>query len=372
MIRVRAAAAPGNVEQPFICEGPEDRAHLLRGLFVTPQFIRQTGVGVGGDPAGGFAGEFGNVRLHLRCAQCAVEPDGKEIRRVHHRDEKRLHILPREQSAGCIGKRAGDHHRDRFAAPFLFEFGDGVDGGFGVEGVKNRFDEQHISPPVQQPRGSFMVGVCQFKKSQFPEGGIRYGRGHGKGLARGTDGSCDKPGLSRCEFREGIGGTAGNGGTGAVQLIHFLRQTVLRLRKTVGVECVGLDDVCSRLQIFCVDGENRSGLGQVENVVIARQVAGMIGKDRSPEILFGKVEGLKHGPHGTIQNEDAFCQGVGKRGSLFHQRKSLCILLIFVHSSLIYPEKAFFATEKMKWDLLFLSGKSILCRNRRKQNRKTA
>ena len=74
-----------------------------------------------------------------------------------------------------------------------------------------------------------------------------------------------------------------------------------------------------------MNGKDRSGLGQIEDIVIACQVAWMIRKDRSPEIRFRKVEGLKHGSHGTIQNKDASCQGVGERSSLFHLRKGPCI-----------------------------------------------
>ena len=229
VIRVCAAAATGDVEQTFICKRPEDRPHFLWSLFVPPQFIRQTGVGVGGDPAGGFAGEFGDVWLHFRSTQRTIEPDGKQVRCVHHRDEKRLHILPGEQSAGSVGECAGDHHGDWFAAPFFFEFGDGVDGGFCVKRVKDCFNEQNIGAPVQQPCGSFMVCVCQFKKSQFAEGGICHGRGHGKGLACGTDGPGNEPGLSGREFCEGISGAAGDCGTGAVQLVNFIRQSVFRL-----------------------------------------------------------------------------------------------------------------------------------------------
>ncbi len=82
-------------------------------------------------------------------------------------------------------------------------------------------------------------------------------------------------------------------------------QVVIRLRRRIGVEGVGLDDVRPRLQVRGMNIADNPRLGEREQIVVAFEVVRKIGKAAPPIIAFSELVALDHRAHGAIQNQDA-------------------------------------------------------------------
>ena len=255
MRRTRPAATACNIQKSFIGKGSHDPRHFFRRLFVVPGFIGQTRIGVCGNKTGCFCCKFRQIGTHFRGSQRTVEPDGKPVGGMGYGNKERFCILSAEQSAGGIGNGSGDHHRDRqhIIAPFPFQFADGINGGFYIQCIKTGFDEQYIRTAIDQTCRRFFVGFCQFIKGQIPVCRIGNGRGKRERFSCRPHGSGNKSRFCRILFRKGVCGTAGNGGTGAVEFIYFIAQSIFLLGKTVGIEGVGFDDIGTGTEIFGVD-----------------------------------------------------------------------------------------------------------------------
>ena len=77
---------------------------------------------------------------------------------------KGLNSLSREGSSTGIGNGTADHYRN-IPLIFLLELVYGKKGGFGIEGVKNSFDQQHIYSTCYQGFHLRCVSFDQLVKS---------------------------------------------------------------------------------------------------------------------------------------------------------------------------------------------------------------
>ncbi len=114
--------------------------------------------------------------------------------------------------------------------------------------------------------------------------------------------------------------------------MHQMLHLVVGHRDGVGVEGVGLDDIGAGLQVFAMDLANHIRLRQGEQIVVSLQV-NMPVLEAFTMVFFGaKILSLNHGAHGTVENENAFLQGLLQ---FIHETDSV---IFFEFSPLFYHE----------------------------------
>ena len=79
---------------------------------------------------------------------------------MHEREPERLRGLTRQGSTTVIHNGPGKHHR-QFDSRSLSCVFHGHDRRFGIERIKNGFDQQKIDPAVDQPADLLLVGGRQ-------------------------------------------------------------------------------------------------------------------------------------------------------------------------------------------------------------------
>ena len=104
-----AAASADDVHKPALCELADNRRHMVGGLVVLTELVRQPGVGVATDDGVGHPGDFLQMGTELLRAQCAVESHPEEVT-VPNRVPKCLGRLSGQGPAAGIGDRAGHDH----------------------------------------------------------------------------------------------------------------------------------------------------------------------------------------------------------------------------------------------------------------------
>ena len=112
VIRRRAAAAAGDVDEARVGELPQQRRRDLGRLVEAgvAHRVGQAGVRIHADEDVGHRRQLLDVRPHQRRAERAVEADGQRPR-VAHRVPERLDRLAGEDAARRVGDGAGDHDR---------------------------------------------------------------------------------------------------------------------------------------------------------------------------------------------------------------------------------------------------------------------
>ncbi len=255
--------------------------------------------------------ELVDVGPQLPRPQGAVQPDG-EGSRVSHRVPERLGRLARQRAPAEIGDGARYHHGQTHAT-FLEELIDGEQRRLGIEGVEHRLDHEQVDAAVDQPAHCLGVGDPQLVEGDVAAGRILDVRGN----RRRAVGGSQHPGhpsrtLGRA-FGHRVGGTTGDARRRQVELVGGMRERVVRLSDGRGVERIGLDDVGARIEVGRVDGAHDVGLRQAQHVIVAAQLARMIGEAIPTIVRLGKAKRLDHGAHRTVEHHDALAQRARKR-----------------------------------------------------------
>ena len=142
VLRGRAAARAGDVEQPVLGELAQQRRRHVRRLVVAAERVRQAGVRVARREAGRDAREIGDVRPHLLRAERAVDADDQRLGVLDRRPE-RLDRLPGQRAAGEVDDRDADPERQ-----LRRDLARGDDRGLAVERVEDRLDQQQVDAAV--------------------------------------------------------------------------------------------------------------------------------------------------------------------------------------------------------------------------------
>ena len=180
------------------------------------------------------------------------------------------------------------------------------EGGLGVEGVEDGFNQQQIYSALHQGVDLFAVGSNQLVKGDGPVGGVVDIGAHGAGLVGRANGASHVAGLGWLALCVVVGGTAGQLGCSQVYLADVRLGVVVGLADAGGVEAVGLNDVGSSLQVLAVDLLHQVRPRQAEQVVVAFQLTGEGSEQVATEVLFRQLLLLKHGAKCAIQNQYAF------------------------------------------------------------------
>ena len=80
----------------------------------------------------------------------------------------------------------------------------------------------------------------------------------------------------------------------------------LDLGDSGGAEGVGLDDIRTGLEVGLVDVADDLRLGERQQIVVALQVARPVLEAFPPVAVLVQLVALDHGPHGPVQDQDAF------------------------------------------------------------------
>ena len=221
-------------------------------------------------------------------------------------------VWPGQQAAGAVGDGAGDHHRQIDAARIEL-FGDGEDGGLGVERVEDGLDQQRIDAAVEQAAHLLGIGDAQFVEGDGAKARIQnVGRDRGGAVGR-ADGAGDEALLAVLVLRDARG-VAGEAGAFEVQFVGDLRHRVIGLRDAGRGEGVGRDDVGAGAEIGEVDGAHRVGPAEIEQIVVAAHLAVPGIEARAAKALLVEAERLDHGAHGAVEHQNALGGEPAQRG----------------------------------------------------------
>ena len=127
----------------------------MRWEIVFSHLIGQSGIGMGGDAAGGHIGKDFEMGDELGGAEGAVQANGEQ-RRMAHGDPEGLGCLSAQRPARGIRDGAADHDGQALAG-LIKGFFCGEQGRFGVECIEDRLDEESVDAAVDQ--GDHLAGV---------------------------------------------------------------------------------------------------------------------------------------------------------------------------------------------------------------------
>src|SRR5580700_5006771 len=89
------------------------------------------------------------------------------------------------------------------------------------------------------------------------------------GFSQRFDSGSERANRSRDPYIEALGGFAGKPRSGAVNILHFVGDTVPSQAEGVRTESVGFDDFGPSLQVAVMNAANEVGLGKIQLVVAA-------------------------------------------------------------------------------------------------------
>ncbi len=195
----------------------------------------------------------------------------------------------------------------------------------GVEGVKHGLDQNQVAAPIHQTLNGFEVTLDQFVKVDITISRVIDVRRDGGCPAGRPQNSCHIAGTIWRSEGHGIADRSGQTRCLDIELINQTFHAVVGHADPVGVEGVGLKDVCAGLQIGHLDGADDLRLRQAEKVIVALEVAGPVAESLAAIIRLTQPIGLDHGPHRAIKEEN----------SLFEVRSDLLSQggVIFCHES---------------------------------------
>src|ERR1700733_6968776 len=84
-----------------------------------------------------------------------------------------------------------------------------------------------------------------------------------RGFSQRLNSGSQRANRSRDPYIEALGGFAGKLRSGAVNILHFVGDTVPRQAKSIRTESVGLDNLGPSLKVAMVNPANEVGLGKI-------------------------------------------------------------------------------------------------------------
>ena len=213
--------------------------------------------------------------------------------------------LSGKRAAGRIGNGAGDHQRQVNAQRLQLLF-HRIDGRFGIQGIKYRFNQDQIHATFHQRPGGFAIGGHQLVKGNITERRIVHIRRNRGGTVGRAKHARDVARFFRRAGRPGVGAGAGQLRRGKVDLGRQGFHLVIRHRDGRRVKGVGLNDIRTGLEVGVVDLADHLGLAEHQQVVVAFQVARPVSKALTAKVLLTQTIALDHGAHAPIQNQNTF------------------------------------------------------------------
>ncbi len=167
--------------------------------------------------------------------------------------KKRFHRLTGQGPSAVIRNGTAHHDRQGFLPAVFEKMIDRVEGGLGVEGVKNGFNQEYIHPAVHQAPNLLGIRLHQFCEIHRTVPGVVHIRTDARRLVGRTDGTGYKARLGRIHRRYLIGLIAGNAGRGDIQFVTQFFHAVIGHGNALSIEGIGLQDIRPRLQVIAMD-----------------------------------------------------------------------------------------------------------------------
>ena len=249
--------------------------HVFGGVVVTAELVREPCIRVTANVAGRNLAHAAQVRHHTVGTETAVQANRKRMH-VHHAYGECFHRLARKCTARGVAHRHGEHDFHRFevggfvtgvGSAFFHHLGKCTCGGFRIQCIKNRFNQNGIDAFFNQHLDLFQVGVFQFVESNATARGVVHVFAHGEHLARGAHVTEDVH-LTAVLFHGLCRGLLRNLHGGAVHFGNAVFLVVLVLAYALARERIGGQAVHARIHVAALDIENDFRLLDGEHVVV--------------------------------------------------------------------------------------------------------
>ena len=305
-----AAAAADQVDQAGLGPLAQLRGGLVGRFVIAAELVGEPGIGVGADPRLGDPRQVGDVGAHVGRPEGAVEPDAERFG-MSEGEPERLDGLAVEHAARAIGDGARDEDGQPGSGG-LEHFVQRDQGRLGVQRIEDRLQENEIDPAVHQGLRRLAVGGAEGGKVDPPRARVVHVRRDREGLVGGPQCAGDeaRPLGGGC----GVRCLARDPGAGEIEGAHLAGEAVVLLGHAVRVEGVGGDDVGARFEEARMDVADDLRSGDGEEVVVAGELAVVIGIERAAEVGLAQRVTLDHGAHRAVQHQHAPGRGRVERG----------------------------------------------------------
>ena len=302
----RPAAAADDVDEAALGELPQQRARRLRALLVVAEGVRKARVRMHARVAVGEARELLHVLADLLRPQRAVDADDEWIR-VLDRGPERLQRLARERAAGEVDDRDRDPEGqvDAFLVQHVATRGDG---GLRVQRVEDRLDEEEVDAAVDEAAHLLRIALAHVIEGDCAVGGVvDLGRERERLVQRP-----ERAGDEAAPIRVLVASLPREPGALEVQVVDDVLEAVVRLPDRRGRERVRRRDVRARPEVGAVDVEDDLGTGEVEEVGIAGDLAGMVAEALAAVVRVLEPFPLQHRPPRAVEHENPLREQVAQ------------------------------------------------------------
>jgi hypothetical protein len=226
---------------------------------------------------------------------------------VRDRDPEGLDRLAREVPAREVGDRDRGHHRAAEAASLEGPL-DREEGGLRVEGVEGGLHEQEIGPAVEEAQGLLVVGLLELGERHPSGSGVVHVARQRRRLVRRPERAGHPRDAALLLRHDPVDRLAGRPRRRDVDFVRERLGAVIRLRDARGVERVRLDDVGPGRQVLPVRGLDHVGATQVQQLVVALDLARPVVEALAAILLLREPVRLQQRPHRPVDDEDPALQ----------------------------------------------------------------
>ena len=228
---------------------------------------------------------------------------------MRHRSHNSLQCLTRECTTRLVGNSNREHHRK--TAIFLLKDPLGSSQrSLGIERIKYRLNEQQIHTAIHQRVNLLHIGRLQRIKVRCTQRRVIHIGRNRETLCCWADRSRHKTRLIRSDSIHSIYLSTSKLRRLYIQSAHTILQTIFCLRNTLAIECTGLDNLRSRLQILAMNCRNNIWTRKDKHVIITLKAHVMVHKLNPSKVIFREVISLNHSTHSAVQNDDSLGQNI--------------------------------------------------------------
>ena len=198
---------------------------------------------------------------------------------VHHAHGESFNGLARKRTAGGVAHGHRKHHLDGLDFVFgsacglggcnacFVRFAVGAEGGFRVQRIENRFNEDGVNALFHEDFNLFQIRIFEFVKSNGATCRVVHVFAHGEHLACGAD-VAQNIDLATVLLETLFGGLLRDLHRGAVHLGDTVFLVVFMLAHALARERVRGEAIHACIHVAALDVENYLGLFNREHIVV--------------------------------------------------------------------------------------------------------
>ena len=167
MIWRGTATAAYKVHQPAFGKFFNNDCHGFRRFVIFPKLIGQACIRINKCISVGGGGKLVQPGTDLLCSQGTIESYCGQVCMANGMP-KSLHRLSGKSPAAGISD--GARYKNRYIPVLFFQqFTNGIQGGFAVQGIKNRFNQKKIHASFRKPSRLVVIGIFELVKIYIPK-----------------------------------------------------------------------------------------------------------------------------------------------------------------------------------------------------------